>query len=824
MKKILFALAAVVMLAPACTQDLTDGQNGGTVEMKKVTFGVSFEQPEIIGEDGTRITLDEDKKFVWEDGDVVTIVYTPTGGSITSTTATIDGGFAGTYIDDAVPFEFSLPDDGNYTVHYAYSSKCQADQIQDYRLRPRCSVQASDGAEAYEGNTYAAYKESDFDQLIRDCFATGAVNTTDNTITLRNSAAFFQVQLTGNGEAVWSVDVLSKSQNLRARYCYVNNPATDNPTLAIYQTLEATSEGSSAMGGAHCNTSGETLSEAPKSYYFAMPVYDFPAGDLFIQVRTGNYTRLYRASKAHSFKRNHVTVLKPIEVKPIDTDAHDYQPLDTDGLSNCYMVAPSTTEDKYYSFPIKNVNGATEIYNGKTKNYGVWPMWATKDGLVEDISVIYGGGNGENGRVYFKVPAGSGKGSYMLNGGPINSTLIGTNWAWHIWVTDAKAQTYGDPAITVLDRAPGALWVPTSLDEVKALTGETAAQTVGFMYQYGRHIPFPGPQSLNSGNANKWGYEGPAGSGSQARFNANMQHVEYYHFARWQNGFTIYGNTNKDIIGTKYYNMQFMHYNGSWATDVTQASINADGVSGNKNMWSTAEKGNQDPCPQGYRVAGVTELDRIFRNMSADGASLVYFDQWSPAKQKLLMTTGTKGADALGSFVNGDRQAGKGKQLLNGNFLWFPFGGVRMSHYTAERNETGTLLYSTTYMHENDTYLRPAIGIIWGVFDYEGEPKTKLLSQTRLFMPTHNISQYPNYVCCAFKWAMHGENLWAYSSALTSSVKIRNDNGDVKFDGTIGGLPANDAAPVRCIKLPTASGDAEVSSLAAKQTDANAWN
>ena len=845
MKKILFALAAVVMLAPACTQDLTDGQNSVNVPMKKVTFGVTFEQPEFVDENGTRISLNDENQIVWEEGDKVNIVYTPTGGTITFTTAEVDGGFVGVPVDEPIMLEFSLPADGKYTVHYAYSSKCTHDQLTAEKLRPRFSVVGGDtGASA---NNCAAYPE--LENVIRDCFATGSVDVAEQTITLRNSAAFFEVQLTGNGEEVWSVDVLSKSQNLRSMYATVTNPASENPTFTIYQGVERKKEDPSAMGGAHYVTStAKKLSSTPTSYYFAMPVGTFPAGDLFIQIRTNLYTRLYRATQAHSFKRNHVTVLKPIPVKPVDTDAHTYQPLDAEGRSNCYMVAPSN-EDKYYSFSIKNVNGSTLIFNGKTKNYGVWPMWATKDGLVEDISVIYGEGTGAEGRVYFRVPAGTGNGSCMLTGGPLNAALIGTNWAWHIWITDAHAITYGEPEITVLDRSIGATWTPTSKEEVVAMTGETAAQTVGFMYQYGRHNAFPGPKSLNNpSGANLYGYEGPGGSSSKGRFETNTPNVVFYKFARWQNGFTCYDHDNKDASGARYYNMQMLFCEGTWATDVTQASINADGLSGNKNFWSTTEKGNQDPCPQGYRVAGITELERMFRELKADGSLSLYANHYSPSNktysitaQKTVDTNGDGtidskdsydaanaalkyATDVLGTFSNGEvgeSTKAKREAALNGNFIWFPHGGFRMMHNDKDKDEHGCLLYSTNYLASGNTLYTPSVGVIWGVPDFD---LTNLKQTTKTAMPNHAITGYNNYVLIPFKWATTGENIWTYTTLATSDITVRFNTGKTAFTMNKGGLPAHDAAPVRCVKMASASGEAQVSSLAAKQADANAWN
>ncbi len=823
MKKIFSAMiCAVVMLASACTKDLTEGQNGGNVEMKTVTYSVSFEAPEAVDENGTRIALGTDNNLVWEVGDAITIVYTPTGGSITGVTseALAAGDVAvGQPIQEAATFSVTMPT--NATIHYAYSSRRAADELSANQLRPHMS--ASYTTDATTANNWGAH--TDLGEVLRDSYATGAVNTSNNTITLRNSSAFLEVQLEGT-DVVWSVDVFSKSMNLRGRYGYVASPASDNPTMTAYQTVQATSEGPSSLGGAHfyatdANGGGRDLNSGKTSFFFAMPIYDLPAGDLFLQIRTGSYTRLIRSKAAHSFKRNHVTRLKAITVQNIDADGVDYQPLDVEGTSNCYMVAPSN-EDKYYSFSVKNVDGTQQI---GAKSYGVWPMWATADGLVEDIAVDY-----TNHRVFFKVPGGKGKGSCVLTGGTINSALIGTNWAWHIWITDAHAVTYGNPAITVLDRAPGALWVPTSKEEVVAMTGETAAQTVGFMYQYGRAVPFPGPKNLGNPNlSNKWGYEGPGNTGDKSRFGVNTQHVEYYHFARWQNAFTIYGNTNKTALDTRYYNMSMLQMNGTWATDVTQESIQSDGLTGNKALWSTAQKGNQDPCPQGYRVAGITELEKILRRMKDvdDGTLDLYGNHYSPANKTFSKTSTDKprAADVYGTFSDGEYgQGAKADRIaaLNGNFIWFPHGGFRMcKQNTPDAAESGTLLYATSYYHENDAVLRPGIGVIWGVADYDLKNLIKVQEKTP--MPSHAISTYPNLVRIPYKWAAPGENVWLKGTLETNDVSMKNDDGVGKWTLNKGGLPAHDAAPVRCVKLATASGGAQVASLAGQATDANAW-
>ncbi len=816
-------ICAVVMLAPACTKDLTEGPNLGSMKMEKVTYSVSFEQPEAVSEDGTRIGLNGDNQIVWEDGDEVRIAYSYPGINDDGETetmfadavATVDGGYAGVLIDEEIPLDFELPSDVEYTVLYACSTKCAVDEYTTTRIRPRFSVPG--GSTAESGNTCAA--SYDFGTVLRDVVAVGPVDEVNKTVILRNSAAFLEVQLTGGGEELWSVDVLSKSQNLRSKYAYVYNPTSENPYLNVYQSIEPTKEDPSAMGGAHFNAGGEILSDTPLKIYFAMPVEDFPAGDLFIQVRTNNYTRLYRSGAAHSFTRNHVKVLKAINVTPLDTNSVTYEPLDVDGVSNCYKVTPSE-QDQYFSMPVTNVNGDFELNDGSTDNFGIWPMWATQDGLVEDISVVYSGSKGIDSRVYFKVPGGKGNGSMMLTGGPINSTLIGTNWAWHIWITDAEEQTIGseDLVLTFLDRGPGALWTPKSAAEVEAMTAETAAQTVGFMYQYGRHIPFPGPKSLQNLDGNDaWGYEtcSSDGSGTKGRFKSNTPAVEHYHFARWQNAFTAYGHTTKTIDGTKYYNMQFLQYNGTWATDMTQDKVST--LTGTEDTWLTTEKGKQDPCPQGYRVATFKELIRIFRLPASDDVTTntdnycalnSYSTGFAGGTKQWRWTGSTKVSafvDAFGGYVH-HRENATAKAALNNEFIWLPYGGMRLQYRNnANHNNVGSLYYAGMWDNNNDgTTIKSGYAFLWGTCDHY---RSALDSATKIYLPSTTISDNFDTALtrlpCVFAYG--SDNVWNVS-AISSP------------------MPASDAMPVRCVKLPTVSGEATVSSLAGSQSDANAWN
>ena len=829
MKKILFALAAVVMLAPACTQDFDDSI--APVEMQTITLDASYELPEVFTEDGTRITLDDYDQLVWEDGDQITVVYTNNGTVSSVKSSVLDGAnpAVGQTISNAATFTVSIP--AGATINYAYYSMSNPGSVSATQIRATFTGWNYNTNATVEGNNLATgYSLAD---VVRQSIASGAV--VDGKVTLRNATAFVQVQLNGS-EKVWSVDVMSKSTNLRSKYGYIDNPASANPKWTTYNITQIWNRDSSPMGGAHyhyIDNVGKQLSSDASSWYFAMPIVDLPAGDLHILVRTSNYARMYRSKNAHSFKRNHVTRFAPITVKNVDTDAIDYEPLDEQGLSNCYMVAPANTA-KYYSFSYQSINGT---WQAGEKSIGAWPMWATKDGLVEDIAINY-----QTKRVYFKVPANTGNGSCMINVGALNSQMVGTSWAWHIWITDAADMTYCDPAITVLDRALGALWTPKSKADIENMTGETAAQTVGFMYQYGRAIPFPGPKTLSSfAGTNKWGYEGSGGAAGAKAFEANTLPVEKYRFSRWQHDFTTYDTTaakgNKTALGLKYYNMAFGCGAGTWATDVTQTNIP---VGGSAALWSATEKGMQDPCPQGYRVATYTELLKMFRRVIgtneeviSKGNPSVYTDAYSTTKKgwKNAAVANRDLHDCYGVYMSSETgQSSSGtvadeknavKAAMGDAFVWLPQGGCRLQYKANQANNTtewsnnadthyAGCLYKAGFYDNNDDGATYASGVafVWGTYDVD-TTGTGYMGYTNgsgvkcMFMG-HALTDYPNGAWLPFIQQWDSQNVFTFTDLAKK-----------------GPAPANFAMPVRCVKLPSASG--QVASLAGQQSDANAW-
>ena len=68
-------------------------------------------------------------------------------------------------------------------------------------------------------------------------------------------------------------------------------------------------------------------------------------------------------------------------------------------------------------------------------------------------------------------------------------------WSWHIWVpaTEIVNNTYSLYSLPMMDRNLGALVAATA-------TAEAPVESYGFLYQWGRKDPFPGPAAV-SGSA-----------------------------------------------------------------------------------------------------------------------------------------------------------------------------------------------------------------------------------------------------------------------------------------------------------------------------------
>lgn len=247
------------------------------------------------------------------------------------------------------------------------------------------------------------------------------------------------------------------------------------------------------------------------------------------------------------------------------------------GTSNCYLVS----EPGVYSFD------ATVIGNGE---FGIVPdagfhandiniapatvelLWEDVPGLVQSVYCV-------NGRAGFYY---SGKeGNSVLAAKDASGTIL---WSWHIWATDEPDELVyknaaGDEVI-MLDRNIGATGIDSSEEEWE--------NTIGAYYQWGRKDPM-------------------------VRFN-----------------FTTEGLRTDISESIEKPNVMLVNnygFGSSWNYDWM--------IPTNEKLWHPDTKTIYDPCPIGYRIPGVENIEALTEYHSVlDNGVYVLFDDhnstWFP--------------------------------------------------------------------------------------------------------------------------------------------------------------------------------------------------
>lgn len=815
MRKNLFALGcAVLMLAlPGCVQDPTTEIGGTTADLVEVTVKVSAELPA-----DSRVALGTGEyynRLVWKAGDVITAV----GSDDQKYTYTIPEGDqmnAGYPIETGAYCTFSVPD--GVTLNYCYvvgsGTQTNVNSVSATSCRPGSWGMLTWVSSSIEG-------------LVDQLFCVGKIaSTTDGMqCVLRNTLAIAEIKLTGSGQRVWGVTLASRDHSLRSNYGYVDL-TSDEPVWVGYETHQ-NETAQSPEGYATWMPEGSAvyLSETPTSFFFAVPVKtsysnlstavdtEFDAGDLAVMVRcsdsTGDYTVRYVSKNGHEFQRNHVTPFAPINVaRPSTAGVID---LSGDGASNCYMVKPSTI-DQVYSFTAQ-VPGMSAM----SGSYAAFPLWETKEQLIKDIWYCKA-----SKKVYFTVPANCENGSTIIGCGFNNNNAWKTpttNYngysdvraAWHIWVTDAKDQTYG--GITVLDRNVGASYAPASKAEVEAMDGFKAAQTCGFYYQWGSRRPFPGPKTLDGSRSTQWNVENGTifkGRNDANHAKSNTQDHVVYKYVRSAQAFNFL-DIAKDYRSKEA--MTAAHHVASplsmsfglsattaytWATDV----LNPCG--GSEETWAYEAKGNQDPCPQGYRVATHDELFQLFRQPTGQ-TTIRYAHYDADNKVTYVASTVNRVIKEYGGYaapsISGTNEATDGTQKsasysdqpVGDNFVWVANSGIRTGatnpYNSMTANDLGKLRYAGIpgSGEESTRTGNMPKAVLWGV------PKA---DHTYLNAANFNASK-----TVIVSWA-HKQN-----SAVTFTDTYKPIAPLIYMDkcGNMyepqATLALNNAVPVRCVKI-----------------------
>lgn len=760
MKKIFgLGLAALMLALPACVQDLTndEGIAGGGTET--LTFSVQMESPDVVNENGTRVTLDEDNAtMIWEGGETLTFVVN-NAGTVSNVTGTISADAAGKKITEAANVTVEIPEGAE--ICYVVKLSDQA-TISKERTSTKCRVSITQSSFLTGTDIATLVSKSPFVGVVAE----------DGTITLKNTMAYAKVQLQGSG-TLRGVELMSRTVQFRSDHGFVS-AADEEPTWRSYdRMIDADGvphhgTGPWAYGGVASFNLNKTLSDESIAVYFAIPVAEFPARDMYISVRTANYSRLYCSSAAHLFKRNQVNTFKPITVSQLDyAGAIDIS--DPNG-SNCYMVAPSTA-DKKYCFDMMRSGATPATSHDLSYALSVEPIWMTSEDLVTDLCMDYA-----TNKIYFTVPGNNKQGSAIV--GLVTQYTTSSkspyfNRNWHIWVTDATSVN------GMLDRNLGALWTPKNADEVAKMTGETAAQTCGIYYQYGAYLGLPAPKTMDGTRTNKYGLEGKPTSGTATRY-YNLSEVAHYKFRRWGAHFSCYtAATNKSAqaMGNAYPMTQAYSLgdalDDTWCSNLTEYTLG-----GTTATWSATVKGTTDPCPQGYRIATHEELAAFFVTDKTYKHYLVNTKEVIEGAQK------------------GDCQTFGGYFEVDGKFIWLPNAGYRI----------GTLAKKTnTSLHNDVGSLRTA-----GYKVYDGEVVSNQSAAILRGVPVNEFTLADESVVHSGSF---GSGLKRYVPHV-EKVMARALTTNLGF-----GLDA--ATPVRCVKMTEG---VSVASIEGTTTDTNGWN
>lgn len=258
------------------------------------------------------------------------------------------------------------------------------------------------------------------------------------------------------------------------------------------------------------------------------------------------------------------------------------------GESNSYMVKPNSLP---ILIPVSKANGTTEFGKNQLKEgqeFTAELLWTTNsEGLSDNGSVgmVRALGSGPSG--YVLVFPGSKQGNSVVAIRDKNTKKI--IWSWHIWNTDydvSKAKK-GD----IMDRHYGAMKLGVTTNP-KA-TADDWAPYYGLMYQWGRKDPFYIVPTVLRKPADNYKYtylpiyDAEGKTMSSTNMYVGSPSIDGLSAPKSNLAFTIQNPTRP----------LFLDYSAFWY------------INNNQNMvikWPQGKpKGNEDPCPEGWRVLGL---------------------------------------------------------------------------------------------------------------------------------------------------------------------------------------------------------------------------
>lgn len=726
MKKILYITALAAMFA-ACTADMGETPSVATGKMEAVRVAIDNEvesRNSLVDEAGKRFIL-------WSDDDVI-------GVSSTEGLANAQG---------VIDYEAVGKSEGKFwspvgqvkgDIKFAYYPYNSTAKIKDYSLVTILP------------NTQKYMEESVFAPNIT--VMAGKMDT-EGVVRFVNTCSILEFRLLGT-QHLSALSLYSHNTKI-AGYARVDM-AAETPILTIDQdSNQSFNEIVLDLGY------GVQLSATePTSFYFVVPSGTYSDLSLVATDSEGvTYTR--DIINARTVAVRHIAPFNAFEVGEILTD--NAINLSDAGVSNCYMVS-AVKGGRYYLEP-KNIANNIDAADVETLDV----LWYDKQGIVGNTYF-----DKENKRFYFTTHGANDNGSAIVAAFDKDNKVL---WSWHIWVSEAIDQTC--QGVTLLDRNLGAREIPMSDADVQNLTSATAAASCGFYYQLGRSNPFPGPKSLDSfyelsnfSVMNKYGYENTLFSSNTTVF-VNEKYKEEYKFKN--EFFSDEKHTIASCAATpmSLWHGDTMEYLQTWASDMTSLSLG-----GSDKTWSATKKGEQDPCPQGYRAATYEECKTFFLN----GASAPKYSHWRIEKKATVTNDRpSSGSDTYGGYFTSS----------DGSFVWLPYAGLRISYLKngfditdkapSQYAETGKLYYTGMINYPNESnpsrlvcgyaYLR---GVVTNTYEIAGN--------------IHSPGGWTRY-CSA--------DVVTPSLTMTQTSYVKEDVASAKYKA----VPFASAAPVRCVKM-----------------------
>jgi hypothetical protein len=423
------------------------------------------------------------------------------------------------------------------------------------------------------------------------------------------------------------------------------------------------------------------------------PSIDFSFNKLVVRMETENddgisYSTISTFSRLEEVKRN---TLRTFAVNL--TKANLYS---DDVLKESFMDKPANSyvisEPGLYEIAAKKINGEIAIPNGASADW----LWASKEGggnsfAIDELisNILY---NPQSKTIKFRIGSGFSitKGNVVLALKNASNAIL---WTWHIWITDKPGDIdYGGPKF--LDRNIGALSAVDTLS--------SAVNAYGFVYQWGRKDPFIGGDGLTFDESTVL---------SVANAHTIVNPLSAWEWSKADR--LAYGTVGQSVN----YPMTFI-YNSNSSSDRDPADWLT--VS-NSQLWSDSEKTDSDPCPDGYRVPGISDMSMLYtayRNYGISpsptfwfkGNSNRYWEYGSPGVITFWPATGMRqGRNASSKWIGGQlKYAGTYNNKGHGYYWtstpWDEDGKAVVPGASYNITMRDDILYEITYGANADAY------------------------------------------------------------------------------------------------------------------------